>query len=299
MHRIGYCCINLSMNEKFRTMTLAWANRNKREDVEAKWREVVEHNFSLLYKIINWNIHNNIWLYRISSDMVPFADHEEWGYLWDNWRGNINSYGVLGPVRKMVQEYLERRGRFTIHPGQFVSIGSASEETRTNSIKNLEYHGQLLDLLGLPQDYSCPINIHLSNGKSAEKIVDDVYNSLSRLSASVINRLVFENEQANYWTPKNINTHFPNTPITFDYHHYNLNPDNGLSVQDAVQLAASTWPNNDPVQHYSEGRKSPNDPAHSDYIEAMPVTPYDVEVEAKMKEKSILLFISGKTTYAA
>ena len=280
-------------------MTLAWANRNKREDVEAKWLEVVEHNFTLLYKIINWNIQHNIWLYRISSDLVPFADHQDWGYLWERWRGDIKSYGVLGPVRKMAQEYLELRGRFTIHPGQFVSIGSANEDTRNNSIQNIEYHGQLLDLCGLPNNYSCPINIHLSNGKSGEKVVDHVYNSLSRLSPSVINRLVFENEQANYWTPVNINKHFPNTPITFDYHHYNLNPDKDVSVQDAVQLAASTWPNNDPVQHYSEGRKSPTDPAHSDYVEAMPVTPYDVEVEAKMKEKSILLFISGKTLYAA
>jgi len=295
MHRIGYCCINLTLDEKFRTMTLAWANRNKREDVEAKWNEVVKHNFSLLYKIINWNIQHNIWLYRISSDMVPFADHQDWGYLWDNWRGNIENYNILGPVRKMVQEYIERGGRFTIHPGQFVSLGSASEDTRNNSIKNLEYHGQLLDLCGLPNDYSCPINIHLSNGKSGEKVVDHILNSLSRLSTSVINRLVFENEQANYWTPSNINKHFPKTPITFDYHHYNLNPDH-LGIDGAVKLAASTWPNNDPVQHYSEGRKSPTDPAHSDYVEAMPVTPYDVEVEAKMKEKSILLFISGKGT---
>jgi UV DNA damage endonuclease len=227
--------------------------------------------------------------------MVPFADHQDWGYLWEGWRNNIENYGVIGPVRKMVQDYIERGGRFTIHPGQFVSLGSASEETRNNSIKNLEYHGQLLDLCGLPQNFSCPINIHLSNGKSGEKVADTIHNSLSRLSPSVINRLVFENEQANYWTPTNINKHFPNTPITFDYHHYNLNPDS-LGVDGAVKLAASTWPNNDPVQHYSEGRKSPTDPAHSDYVDAMPVTPYDVEVEAKMKEKSILLFISGKTT---
>jgi len=153
-------------------MTLAWANRNKREDVEAKWNEVVKHNFSLLYKIINWNIQHNIWLYRISSDMVPFADHQDWGYLWDNWRGNIENYNILGPVRKMVQEYIERGGRFTIHPGQFVSLGAAKELVRDNSIKNLEYHGQLLDLCGLPQNFSCPINIHLSNGKSGEKVVD-------------------------------------------------------------------------------------------------------------------------------
>jgi UV DNA damage endonuclease len=77
MYRTGYCCINLSLEEKFRTMTLAWANRNKPEDVEKKWNDIIKHNFSLFYKIISWNIENKIYLYRISSDLVPFADHEK------------------------------------------------------------------------------------------------------------------------------------------------------------------------------------------------------------------------------
>jgi UV DNA damage endonuclease len=294
MKRIGYCCINLSIGEKFRTMQLTWANRNKKEDVENKWNIIVNHNFALLCKIINWNIQNNIWLYRISSDLVPFADHETWGYLWDNWRNSIHNYGAIGPARKMVQEYIDNGGRFTVHPGQFVSIGSANENTRNNSIKNLEYHGQLFSLLGLPQNYSCPINIHVSNGtKDCQITANFVTDSLSKLSQQVTNRLVFENEQNGCWTPENLNKHFPNNPITFDYHHYNLNPDS-LGIDRAVELAAKSWPNNDPVQHYSEGRKSPRDPAHSDYIESLPLTQYDIEVEAKMKEKSILLFITGK-----
>ena len=37
-------------------MTLAWANRNVKEDVLNKWNDIVKHNFSLLYTIISWNI---------------------------------------------------------------------------------------------------------------------------------------------------------------------------------------------------------------------------------------------------
>jgi UV DNA damage endonuclease len=135
-------------------MTLAWANRNKKEDVLNKWNDIVKHNFELLYKIISWNITNKVYLYRISSDLIPFADHDDWGWMWNEWRGNIENYGLLGPVREIIKRYIGLGGRFTIHPGQFVSIGSAKETVRNNSIKNLEYHGQLLDLMGLPQDYS-------------------------------------------------------------------------------------------------------------------------------------------------
>jgi UV DNA damage endonuclease len=115
MYRTGYCCINLSMGEKFRTMQLSWANRNSKEDVEAKWNSIIKHNFSLFYKIIQWNIENKIFLYRISSDLVPFADHEKWGYLWDNWRNTIENHGLVGPVREIIKRYIGLGGRLTIH----------------------------------------------------------------------------------------------------------------------------------------------------------------------------------------
>jgi UV DNA damage endonuclease len=291
MHRTGYCCINLSMGEKFRTMTLAWANRNSKEDVENKWNEVIKHNFSLFYKIISWNIENKIYLYRISSDLVPFADHEKWGYLWDNWRNTIENQGLVIPLREIIKRYISLGGRCSIHPGQFVSIGSAKEEVRNNSIKNLEYHGQLLDLLGLPQNYNCPINIHASNGsKDCNEIANNIKNSIQLLSNSVNSRLVFENEQHGCWTPTNLRELFPQIPITFDYHHFRLN-DGGISLDEAIRITSESWPNNDPIQHYSEGRDNPDDPAHSDYIRILPESQFDIEVEAKAKDLAIKDFL--------
>ena len=275
-------------------MTLAWANRNVKEDVLNKWNDIVKHNFSLLYTIISWNITNKVYLYRISSDLIPFADHDDWGWMWNDWRGNIENYGLLGPVREIIKRYISLGGRFTIHPGQFVSIGSAKETVRNNSIKNLEYHGQLLDLMGLPQDYSCPINIHVSNGtKDCNVTANYIKNSIQLLSNSVMSRLVFENEQHGCWHPTNLRKLFPEVPITFDYHHFRLN-DGGIDVGEAVRITSESWPNNDPVQHYSEGRDNPDDPAHSDYIRILPDSQYDIEVEAKGKDLAIKDFLYGR-----
>ncbi len=291
MYRTGYCCINLSMDEKFRTMTLAWANRNKKEEVLNKWKDIIKHNFSLLYKIIEWNIHNKVYLYRISSDLVPFADHDKWGWMWDEWRGTIDNQGLIIPIRELIQRYTGLGGRLTIHPGQFVSIGSVKEEVRNNSIKNLEYHGQLLDLLGLPQNYNCPINIHASNGsKDCNEIANNIKNSIRLLSKSVNSRLVFENEQYGCWHPQNLRKLFPEIPITFDYHHFRLN-DGGITLDEAIRITSESWPNNDPVQHYSEGRANPDDPAHSDYIRILPQSKFDIEVEAKAKDLAIKDFL--------
>jgi UV DNA damage endonuclease len=217
-----------------------------------------------------------------------------WGYLWEDWRNSIENHGLIGPLREIIKRYLALGGRMTIHPGQFVSIGSAKEEVRNNSIKNLEYHGQLLDLLGLPQNHNCPINIHVSNGsKDCNETANNIKNSVSKLSNSVISRLVFENEQYGCWHPQNLRKLFPQIPITFDYHHFRLN-DGGMALDEAIRITSESWPNNDPVQHYSEGRANPDDPAHSDYIRVLPESQFDIEVEAKQKDLAIKDFLFGR-----
>lgn len=296
MHRTGYCCINLSIGDKFKTMKLGWAEKN-RAAVDAKWEGIVKHNFNLLEKIIRWNMGNNIFLYRISSDLIPFADHDDFGSLWRNSLANGWASDASEGVRLALKTYLSMGGRITIHPGQFVSLGSLNPETRRKSMANLEYHGQLLTLLGLPENYNCPINIHVSNGTRPNEIIDNVKESITYMSESVTRRLVFENEQNGHWTPINLRNSFPNIPITFDYHHYSLNPDPEVSMNEAVEFTSKTWPNMDPVQHYSEGRSSPKDPAHSDFIETLPASDYDIEVEAKMKDLSIMSFLNNRNPF--
>jgi len=287
MYRTGYCCINTSIGDNFKTMKLSWADKNPGK-VHDKWKEVVQHNFTLLEKIIRWNIQNRIFLYRISSDMIPFADHDTWGHLWELSLVDNSARRMSEGARVALREYLDFGGRITMHPGQFVSISSPNPNTRWNSIKNLEYHAQLLNLLELPKNKRCPINIHISNGSKGEEVVSYVNESLSKVSDSVLDRLVFENEQNGYWNPSNIRKHFPKVPITLDFHHLLINPDSSdFTLKQIIQFTADGWAPHDPVQHWSEGRKHEKDPAHSDYVNAMPDSPYDIEIEAKAKELSV------------
>jgi len=83
-------------------------------------------------------------------------------------------------------------------------------------------------------------------------------------------------------------------PIVFDYHHYKFCP-GVLTEDEALELAASTWPwNIKPVVHYSESKEGSKPQAHSDYIKQLPNTygfAVDIMVEAKAKELAILPFI--------
>lgn len=293
MYRTGYCCINLSIDDNFKTMKLGWANKNP-DLVEEKWKAVVTHNFQLLHKIIEWNIINKVFLYRISSDLIPFADHDDWGRLWREALRSEWMAEVSAPARQSLTNYRTFGGRLTIHPGQFVSISSENPETRRKSLANLEYHGQLLDYLGLPENVECPINIHVSNGTKGESVVKYVEESLRIMSTSVRNRIVFENEQNGYWKPSNLRKHFNKVPITLDYHHLSINPDNEFTLDEIIKFTRDSWPNIDPVQHYSEGRAHPLDPAHSDFVQSLPDQPYDIEIEAKQKELSVMPYLRAR-----
>ena len=89
-------------------------------------------------------------------------------------------------------------------------------------------------------------------------------------------------------------------PIVFDYHHHKFCT-GGLSEQEALELAISTWPKDiKPIVHYSESKQLHENneklkpQAHSDYINELPNlygNDVDVMVEAKAKELSILPFI--------
>jgi UV DNA damage endonuclease len=89
-------------------------------------------------------------------------------------------------------------------------------------------------------------------------------------------------------------------PIVFDYHHHQFCTGD-LSEEQALKLAATTWPKNIKQEvHYSESKalhennQKEKPQAHSDYINALPNTyglDLDIMVEAKAKELAILPFI--------
>ena len=88
-------------------------------------------------------------------------------------------------------------------------------------------------------------------------------------------------------------------PIVFDYHHHKFNT-GGISEEEALNIAISTWNKITPVVHYSESRnlekndKKIKPQAHSDFIYNK-INTYnyklDIMIEAKKKELAILDYL--------
>ena len=299
---LGYACINMTLGKQKPKVTTNRSMIKKtflEKGVEYAGQLGLENSLDL-YKILQWNNENGIKLFRISSDIFPWA----------------SEYGMENsPYYKRVETILRASGlfaqkvgmRITSHPGPFNVLVSPNEKVIQNTITDLELHGKVFDMMGLEKSPYNLINIHC-NGVYGDKksAMDRFIDNFQRLSPSVQSRLTLENDdkESMYSTKDLMYIHEKlGIPIVFDYHHHRFNS-GGQTEREALELAISTWPKGiTPLVHYSESKALHEEnskikpQAHSDYINELPNDygyELDVEVEAKAKELAILPYI-GKT----
>lgn len=146
-------------------------------------------NAADLSKLIRWNEKYGIRFLRISSEMFPFASHKKYGYNLDFAKDVLAAAGRLAMLHGH---------RLTAHPGQFTQLGTPREEVVEASVKDLEYHSQLLRGLGLrgQADRDAVMILHMGGmfGDKAATLDRFRKNYTTLLSQDVKNRLVLEND---------------------------------------------------------------------------------------------------------
>lgn len=293
---IGYACINLSLGKKITTNRTMVKRTFIAKGIDYV-SELVLQNVADLETIIDWNEQNGIKMYRMSSEMFPWATEYEFTELKD-WNEIQKILQRCGAKAKKYNQ------RLSFHPGPFNVLVSPKENVVLNTIKDLEVHGRIMDAMELSKTPYNKINIHC-NGVYGDKIaaMDRFCKNFDRLSNSVKSRLTIENDdKASMYSVKDL-MYIHNKikiPIVFDYHHHTFNTGD-MSEESALKLAITTWPENIiPAVHYSESKALHENniklkpQAHSDYINAIPNTyelDVDIMVEAKQKDLSILKFI--------
>ena len=291
---IGYACINMTLGEQTPRITTnrSMVKKTFNQKGISYASELALQNSRDLFEIIKWNVKNGIKLFRISSDMLPWASEYN--------VEDMPDFQKISNILKGCGTYANENGvRLTSHPGPFNVLVSPNPKVVQNTITDLELHGKLFDLMGLSLTPYNKINIHC-NGVYGDKIaaMDRFCENFEKLSDSVKKRLTVENDdKASMYSVADlmyIHTKI-GIPIVFDYHHHQFCT-GGLSERQALLLATSTWRQSGvtPVVHYSESKEGAKPQAHSDYITALPNTHrmnVDIMVEAKAKELAILPFL--------
>lgn len=301
MRNYGYACINKGFSERPKSKRIT-TNRSmiKRTFMEkgiGYASELALMNVQDLHKILKWNLENNIYFYRLSSDIIPWASEYQMEQLPD--------YEEIYKTCQEVGEFVRKHNmRLTSHPGPFNKLASPKERVFQLTYKDLKVHGELFDMIGLPRTPYAKLNIHVGAAYGDKPFaLDNFCRNFERLPENVRTRLTVENDDkpSLYSTKELYDGVYKRIgiPIVFDYHHHMLHP-GGQTEQEALETALSTWPQSIiPVVHYAESRSEEyNNPkikpqAHSDYV-VREFRDYghciDVMIEAKHKELALLRY---------
>ncbi len=282
--KLGYPCINRSIgcvaNSTFRLSNYSEPN------MIAK----ISNNLDCLERILSYNSGKGLFFFRITSDLVPFASHPVCNFDWQNhFRQKFEEIG----------RYIRSKGiRISMHPDQFVLINSPKKEITERSIRELAWHCEAMDLMGL--DSTAKVQIHIGGAygdrkKSLSRFADN-YQALPRV---VRDRLAIENDDRIYSIDDCMAVHdMTGIPVIFDsFHHECLN--DGKTREDAISMAEKTWSSKDGIlmTDYSSQQPGARKGKHAQHIDIGHFKRYleetkghdlDIMLEIKDKEKSAI-----------
>ena len=298
MNRMGYACINMQLsNQKPRVYTgRSMIKRTFKSKGINYASELGLQNCKDLLEIIKWNHDNGFNFFRITANLFPWCSEYK--------LSDMPDYDEICDVLSEAGSYATTNDiRITCHPGPFNVLTSPHEHVVENCIKDLTTHGEVFDLMNLSRTPYNKINIHIG-GAYGDKVssMERFCENFHRLPDSVKSRLTVENDdKASMYSVVDLYEGVYKVigiPIVFDYHHHRF-CNGGLSEEDALEVAISTWNNIVPVVHYSESRNIEQEDnkirpqAHSDYVYDY-IDTYgnrvDIMVEAKAKELAVLKY---------
>lgn len=294
---LGYACINMGFSERPKkqriTTNRTMIKRTFKDRGLAYASELALQNAKDLKKILEWNTENDINFFRMSSGIFSWASEYDIKDLPD-YDQIAQALGEAGAYARSVNQ------RLTTHPDHFNKLTSPHERVIKNTVRDLEIHGELFDLLGQPRTPWAKINIHVGATYGDKPMaIDNFCRNFERLSPAVKSRLTVENDdRASLYSTAELVEEIHGRigiPVVHDFHHH-LFTNRGMSQKEALGLACSTWGDVIPVVHYSESRaKEYNDPkirpqAHSDrIINYIDTYGYNVHVMIEAKHKEIAL----------
>lgn len=293
--RLGYACICNGVNETS-SSPYTYSEYLDKHNVN-KLDNVIMSNLDALEKIILYNVKNNIHFYRMSSKIIPLATKDD---VYFDYVGKYKE--VYDRIGKMIND---NAIRVDFHPDQFCVLNSTKKEIVDNSIKILNYHYQLLDVLSVKDKV---LVIHVGSSVfGKDNSIKRFINSYNRLPKFLKECIAIENDDK-IFNVEDV-TRISNVigvPIVLDYHHYKCNK----SEMDIKKIFDS-WKGKVPKVHFSSPRNSRDYRSHSEYIDSDDfikfiemIREYDVDIdvmiEAKGKDDALFRLIREikyKTNY--
>lgn len=294
LRRIGYACLCQSLPEASPRGTIL---RNAAPD---RLRALIAANLDGLAAVLRFNVANDIRLFRISSDVIPFGSHPANDLAW---------WDEFGPQLDALGGFIRAHDlRVSVHPGQYTVLSSPKEEVVEAATSDLVFHARLLGALGT--DGRHKIVIHVGGAYGDKDAARRRWIAAVRaLPDAVRERLVVENDERLFGAEDVLAaSQATEAPVVFDILHHRVyagypheldGPP--ADLPDLLRAVFATWhPERDgvPKLHYSTQDPARRPGAHAEYVDAEecaaflravpPEATFDLMLEAKAKELALL-----------
>lgn len=281
--KIGYACQTIGIHStNFKTCIL----KNADED---NLNRIITYNLKSLDNILDYNISNNIKLFRITSDLIPFGSSPANTLKW--WEHYQEKFEALG------RKAMDNNMRLSMHPGQYTLLNSPNTDVVARSIKDLEYHNRILDTMKLDKSNKLILHIGGIYGYKEEAIKRFI-NTWKSLDSRLTDRIILENDDRLYTIEDVLYiAEQVNTPVVFDNLHNKINPGTApLDEAEWINRCQNTWKPADGTQkiHYSEQNPFKKPGSHSDTIEGeifklfcRNLNRKDIDIMLEVKDKNL------------
>lgn len=320
--RLGYAAINTEL----RTQGIFTSRTCRAATIESKGIELpidlARHNLSDLTKILRWNEDHNIFLYRMSSQILPhISDSPRLKVLSD---GKVvqgmpgDRYKLLYEPKMFSDAIREIKAysnhRLTFHPDPYIVLSSPSRDVVMKSVLELNWHAKFLDLIS--DNLNNIIVLHgggTYDNKDAAKA--RWIKRYLNLPSYIQQRIVLENDETRFSLDDILDIHFALRqhdkclPLVLDWFHFKCYTGKQYRGQH-LQSILDSWTSCDirqckytprPKMHISNQLAGARFGAHDNYVskrsfyhmlrildDAGCRDDIDVMIEAKMKEQAVL-----------
>lgn len=252
-------------------------------------------------------------MYRMSSDLAPYATHPDLPQFHGQVAECDADLSAIGAKAR-------RLGiRLSFHPSQFVVLNSPDPVLVGKSIADLASQAEMLDRMGLGPEAVLVIHLGGTYDDREAARARWVETWETRLPAHVRARLVLENDDIRFDAADALWVHGETgVRLVFDHHHHWVLNNAGLGLAEAAARFLDTWPDGvRPKIHFSSPRTAmkvvqrpvpgtrrreealaePLLTAHAElvnpfefatFIRLLPHRVFDVMVEAKAKDLALL-----------
>ncbi|MBT2573048.1 UV DNA damage repair endonuclease UvsE [Bacillus sp. ISL-51] len=298
LFRFGFVSNAMSLWDASPAKTLTYARYTKLPAQERKEAllSVTKANITNTLRTIHYVIGHGIPLYRFSSSIVPLATHPD--VLWDFVTPFQQEFREIGELVKKHQL------RTSFHPNQFTLFTSPKKAITANAVRDMAYHYEMLEAMGLADRSN--INIHIGGAYGDKKSAIDRFRlNMKELPDFIKQRMTLENDDKTYTSEETLSLcENEGIPFVFDYHHFYANPADDADLDDILPRMIRTWRRIGlkPKVHLSSPKSESAIRSHADYVDANFVLPLlerfrqwetdiDFMIEAKEKDRALLRLV--------